>query len=569
MKKIKQFLGIMLSLVMVVGLMPGMSMTALADDPYESIKNTKTVVNFDRKKWYLIDYDSSTVTLLSKDCVDASRFNLNISNTYSGSEVEAVVNNYYTEYISEDAKTAVNGNGMFLLTTDQANSLSILIRPCVEYKGADFDAWWLCSPGIEDDNAACVSCDDGHIFDDGYEVYFKLGVRPALKLNLSSVIFHSTSKTFSLNPEEYEVTYKVAHGTWSDGRTEDKTESVHKGEKPVGVPAGMKASEGYLGGAWDTNPANVTIMGDTTFTYTFTAKQPATVTNVPEAKILTYTGSAQELVTAGKADGGTMQYAFSIDATTAPTSGWTASIPTATDVGKYYVWYKAVGDEKHIDSDSGCVVSKITDNFVVAFDMNGHGDAVSPVEVKEGDKVKKPAIPKASGWKFGGWYTDKKCTKAYNFDTPVTRSIILYAKWTEEQVKTVDMHRLYNPNSGEHFYTASVKEKEDLVKAGWKYEGLAWKAPVKSKTPVYRLYNPNAGDHHYTISASEKDNLVKAGWKDEGIGWYSDDANTKPVYRAYNPNAATGAHHFTLSKDEIKDLVKAGWKDEGIAFYSK
>ena len=39
MKKIKQFLGIMLSLVMVVGLMPGMSMTALADDPYESIMN--------------------------------------------------------------------------------------------------------------------------------------------------------------------------------------------------------------------------------------------------------------------------------------------------------------------------------------------------------------------------------------------------------------------------------------------------------------------------------------------------------------------------------------------------
>ena len=28
---------------------------------------------------------------------------------------------------------------------------------------------------------------------------------------------------------------------------------------------------------------------------------------------------------------------------------------------------------------------------------------------------------------------------------------------------THGMHRLYNPNSGEHFYTASVPEKEKLV----------------------------------------------------------------------------------------------------------
>ena len=38
--------------------------------------------------------------------------------------------------------------------------------------------------------------------------------------------------------------------------------------------------------------------------------------------------------------------------------------------------------------------------------------------------------------------------------------------------ETVDMHRLYNPNSGEHFYTANTAEKDHLVKVGWKYEGL-------------------------------------------------------------------------------------------------
>jgi len=208
--------------------------------------------------------------------------------------------------------------------------------------------------------------------------------------------------------------------------------------------------------------------------------------------------------------------------------------------------------------------------FTVTFNANGHGKAPATQKVESGKKAKKPANPAASGYKFEGWYTTKACKKGteYNWSTPVTKNITLYAKWTQN-VKTVDMLRLYNPNSGEHFYTASAAEKDTLVKAGWQYEGLAWKAPEKSNTPVYRVYNANAGDHHYTISKAEKENLVKAGWKDEGIGWYSDDAKTTPIYRVYNPNAVAGSHHFTLSKNEVNDLVKAGWKDEGVAWYGR
>ena len=133
----------------------------------------------------------------------------------------------------------------------------------------------------------------------------------------------------------------------------------------------------------------------------------------------------------------------------------------------------------------------------------------------------------------------------------------------------ISIYRVYNPNSGEHVYTKDANEKDNLVKAGWKDEGVAWKSPSKSNTPVYRLYNKNAGDHHYTVSADERAKLVKAGWKDEGVAWYSDDLKTNAVYRVYNPNAKTGSHHFTLSKTEVQNLVKAGWKDEGVAFYSR
>lgn len=132
---------------------------------------------------------------------------------------------------------------------------------------------------------------------------------------------------------------------------------------------------------------------------------------------------------------------------------------------------------------------------------------------------------------------------------------------------SVNMYRMYNPNSGEHFYTGKAKEVKSLFAVGWEYEGVAWVGPTESNTPVYRLYNPNTGDHHYTPSKKERDSLIKAGWNNEDIGWYSDDAKTKPLYRLYNPNATTGSHHYTTSTKERDQLVKIGWNDEGIGWY--
>lgn len=128
-----------------------------------------------------------------------------------------------------------------------------------------------------------------------------------------------------------------------------------------------------------------------------------------------------------------------------------------------------------------------------------------------------------------------------------------------------DMYRLYNPNSGEHFYTKSRPERDQLKSVGWRYEGVCWEYP-ETGDPVYRLYNPNTGDHHYTISSKERKFLIRSGWRDEGIGWYS--GGSRPVYRQYNPNATTGSHNFTASKKENDALVRSGWKAEGIAWYA-
>ena len=137
----------------------------------------------------------------------------------------------------------------------------------------------------------------------------------------------------------------------------------------------------------------------------------------------------------------------------------------------------------------------------------------------------------------------------------------------EDYDSFISMHRLYNPNSGEHFYTAKEKERNALIKAGWHYEGVGWYAPDTSNTPVYRLYNKYAGDHHYTMKEAERDALVAAGWNDEGIGWYSDDNQEIPLYRQYNPNAVSGSHNYTTNRKENDALVKIGWIAEGIGWY--
>ena len=72
-----------------------------------------------------------------------------------------------------------------------------------------------------------------------------------------------------------------------------------------------------------------------------TDKLVPTVT-APTANALTYNGTEQALVTAGKTTGGTMLYRLN-------DSKWSEQIPTAKNVGKYTVWYKVQGNAEYAD----------------------------------------------------------------------------------------------------------------------------------------------------------------------------------------------------------------------------
>lgn len=76
----------------------------------------------------------------------------------------------------------------------------------------------------------------------------------------------------------------------------------------------------------------------------------------------TYTGEELELVDSAEANGGTIVYALSDSADTAPDDeAFSETRPTAKDVGTYYVWFKVIGDENHTDSEPECLEAAIVE----------------------------------------------------------------------------------------------------------------------------------------------------------------------------------------------------------------
>ena len=141
-------------------------------------------------------------------------------------------------------------------------------------------------------------------------------------------------------------------------------------------------------------------------------------------------------------------------------------LPTAEQISEnsglsFTGWYKDEKDNRYsennaeeytpVDSTTDQLQLKIVkvevQRYIVTFDTKG-GSKIEAQTVEAGGTVGKPDNPLYKGYKFAGWFTDENYQNAYNFDTPVTSDMTLYAKW----VKKGSSHRTYpdedNNNSG-------------------------------------------------------------------------------------------------------------------------
>ena len=146
------------------------------------------------------------------------------------------------------------------------------------------------------------------------------------------------------------------------------------------------------------------------------------------------------------------------------------------------------------------------------------------------------------------------------------------------QVATSPVYRFYNQQTGTHFYTIVVAERDHVIATypQFVYEGpafAAYAAPANGAQPVYRFFNTWTGTHFYTNKTDERD-YVLAHWPQfafEGPAYYampvSGADGRVELFRFFN--TITSAHFYTTSIAE-RDAVRANmpqFQYEGVAFY--
>lgn len=120
-------------------------------------------------------------------------------------------------------------------------------------------------------------------------------------------------------------------------------------------------------------------------------------------------------------------------------------------------------DNQYIESDPFHVGNTAT----VTFNLNGRGsNAPAPQSVSYGETATEPDYaPVLTGYYLDGWFTDAACTEPYDFSTPVTQDIILYARWSP---RTFTLSFTANGGTGtQQSITAKYGDTVTGLYAGW------------------------------------------------------------------------------------------------------
>lgn len=151
---------------------------------------------------------------------------------------------------------------------------------------------------------------------------------------------------------------------------------------------------------------------------------------------------------------------------------------------EYFVdWYKEAECTNVWDFENETVSQDITlyakwtsIAYTVTFETNG-GSAIEAQLVPEGTFATKPeTVPTKEGNLFEGWYTEQTMTNRFDFYTPITKDITLYAKWMDiSSITYADLQQLFDDaewltNSIDYNYTyteeslLALKEKVEEVR---------------------------------------------------------------------------------------------------------
>ena len=217
---------------------------------------------------------------------------------------------------------------------------------------------------------------------------------------------------------------------------------------------------------------------------------------------------------------------------------------TSTAKVKKYAW------GGYVTVDLGKAIGENPAVYTVTFNSNG-GTEIAPKEVVSGLKIEEPSTPTKDKYLFKGWYEDSTFSKKFDFNTPITSDMTLYAKWEaansineirlagDFQYGTVPVGTLpsFNPRTTTDSITI------DKTNSRWKYkmESGAWSG-FGSETPT--AVNDGKTDYGYEFAVDTK----------EGYQLASD---LKVIYNGVDVTLTAKVKHLAWGAYVTVDLGKA------------
>ena len=206
-----------------------------------------------------------------------------------------------------------------------------------------------------------------------------------------------------------------------------------------------------------------------------------------------------------------------------------------------------------VKSDITLVAKWNIKTYSVYFDSTG-GSSIAKQEVIHNGNAKEPENPTKDNCKFLGWYSDKDCENKYDFNSPVTSDITLYAKWLDTFTITFDSNggKCDIPSKivaiTEPYGELPIPTKEQHEFSGWfteKDNGVQVVSDTIKETDKDEILYAHWNEYQYTIKFdanggkgemtditlkySEENKLSKNKFTRKGykfIGW-STDKNAK------------------------------------------
>lgn len=159
------------------------------------------------------------------------------------------------------------------------------------------------------------------------------------------------------------------------------------------------------------------------------------------------------------------------------TSPWTASQKTDS------MYYKTEFNKNTAITENISLFAYYISVYQVKFDYNWKADSgtdgQSPTRVKvdAGKTVNAVKSPTRTGYTFKNWCTNQSCTQDFNFNTPITKNTVLYAKWEVEKLDVTFIYGLNGEKSEvkQIDYNSTLGSADRPTKANINGYTITWK----------------------------------------------------------------------------------------------